>query len=201
MIEYHGSLMTCVCRKCGAPGGPVLPLLSNTTVFPPRCAACGGPLKPSAVLFGEAIPPGAAAEAAAAASACDVFLVVGTSASVRPAADLPRLALAAGAQVIEVNTEATGLTGRYSDIILRGRAGVVLPQVLEAVKRLRSARGGGSGGSVARSGLVADRKGGGGAGARAARGCMPQLRSYRRRVTAAAHAHSARTVLRRCLLA
>jgi hypothetical protein len=191
--------MTCVCRKCGAPGGPVLPLLSNTTVFPPRCAACGGPLKPSAVLFGEAIPPGAAAEAAAAASACDVFLVVGTSASVRPAADLPRLALAAGAQVIEVNTEATGLTGRYSDIILRGRAGVVLPQVLEAVKRLRSARGGGS---VARSGLVADRGGGGGAGARAARVCLPQLRrSCRRRVTAAAHAHSARMVLHRCLLA
>jgi NAD-dependent deacetylase len=123
--------MTSVCRRCKAPGGPVPPLLvSSRGAFPPKCTQCGGPLKPSAILFGEAIPPGAAAAAAAAASVCDVMLVVGTSASVRPAADLPRLALAAGATIVEVNTEATGLTGRTSDIILRGKAGVVLPQVL-----------------------------------------------------------------------
>ena len=146
VVEFHGSLLEAACRKCRAPGGPVAPLLARGGPLPPRCAACGGPLKPSAVLFGERIPDDAARLAQAAARSCDVFLIVGTSATVRPAADLPRLALDAGATVIEVNTEATALTGRTSDILLRGRAGVVLPQVLLAVKQLRANGGGGGGG-------------------------------------------------------
>ena len=146
VIEYHGSLMEAACRKCQAPGGPVAQLLARGGPLPPRCAACGGPLKPSAILFGERIPSDAAEQAAAAALDCDVFMVVGTSASVRPAADLPRMALAAGATVIEVNTEATALTGRTSDMILRGKASIVLPQVILAVKQLRANGGGGGGG-------------------------------------------------------
>jgi hypothetical protein len=202
VIEYHGSLMTAQCRRCKAPGGPVLPLLSSSLgAFPPKCTKCGGPLKPSAILFGEAIPVDAAAAAAAAASACDVMLVVGTSASVRPAADLPRLALAAGATVVEVNTEATGLTGRTSDIILRGKAGVVLPQVVDAVKRIRASRGagsgggggggagGGSGGGAVR---VSAAQRGGGAGLQAALCAAPGVRRTRgRRSTPRAAARAA----------
>lgn len=146
VVEFHGSLLEAACRKCRAQGGPVAPLLARGGALPPRCAACGGPLKPSAVLFGERIPDDAARNAQAAARACDVMLVVGTSASVRPASDLPRLALQAGATVVEVNVEATGLTGSVSDVILRGKAGVVLPQVLAAVKLLRAGGGGGGGG-------------------------------------------------------
>jgi NAD-dependent deacetylase len=146
VVEFHGSLLSAACRSCRAPGGPVAPLLARGGVLPPRCAACGGPLKPSAVLFGERIPHDAARSAQAAARACDVMLVVGTSASVRPASDLPRLALQAGATVVEVNVEATGLTGSVSDLVLRGKAGVVLPQVLAAVKLLRAGGAGGGGG-------------------------------------------------------
>ena len=65
VIEFHGSLMDCTCRRCGAPGGACRPLLASTQL-PPRCTGCGGPLKPSAVLFGESIPRHAADEAMAA---------------------------------------------------------------------------------------------------------------------------------------
>ncbi len=149
VIEYHGSLMTSVCRACKAAGGDVLPLLARKGPLPPRCA-CGGPLKPSAVLFGEAIPPGAAREASAAAERCDVMMVVGTSASVRPAADLPRIAARNGATVIEVNVEETGLTNRVTDLLLLGKAGVVLPRVADAVRTLKQQQssGGGGGGSI-----------------------------------------------------
>jgi hypothetical protein len=200
VIEYHGSLMTSVCRRCKAPGGPVPPLLSSSLgAFPPKCTKCGGPLKPSAILFGEAIPVDAAAAAAAAAAACDVMLVVGTSASVRPAADLPRLALAAGATVVEVNTEATGLTGRTSDIILRGKAGVVLPQVVDAVKRIRASRGAGSGGGGDGGGgsgggavRVSAAQRGSGAGLQAALCAAPGVRRARgRRSTPRAAARAA----------
>ena len=151
VIEFHGSLLEAACHTCRAPGGPVTPLLARDGPLPPRCAACGGPLKPSAVLFGERIPDDAARQAQAAARACDLMLVIGTSAAVRPAADLPRLALEAGATVVEVNVEATGLTGSISDVILRGKSGVVLPQVLDAVKRLRAGGGGGGGSSGGRA--------------------------------------------------
>lgn len=144
VLEYHGSLMTAACRRCRAPGGAAAALLAGP--LPPRCA-CGGPLKPSAVLFGEAIPPDAARDAAAAVSGCKVLLVVGTSATVRPAADLPRLARAAGATIIEVNLEPTPLTDRTSDVILLGKAGVLLPAVLSEVKRLRALRGASGGGA------------------------------------------------------
>lgn len=152
VLEFHGSLMEAACRRCRAPGGTVASLLARGEPLPPRCAACGGPLKPSAVLFGERIPGTAARSAQAAARACDLFLVVGTSASVRPAADLPRLALAAGATVVEVNTEPTGLTGSVSDVILRGKAGVMLPLVLDAVKSLRAGAGASGGGGRAAAG-------------------------------------------------
>ena len=173
VIEFHGSLMEAACRKCRAPGGPVAALLARGGPLPPRCAACAGPLKPSAVLFGERIPEDAAQLAYAAATACDVFLVVGTSANVQPAANLPRMALAAGATVIEVNTEATALTGRTSDILLRGKAGVVLPQVILAVKQLRANGGGGGGGGGGGRAAAAD------AAPRASL-CTPQPQRWRR---------------------
>lgn len=136
VVEYHGSLMQSACRSCRAPGGPVVSHLAQKAL-PPRCTQCGGPLKPSAVLFGERIPPRAAREAADAVAKCDVLLVIGTSATVRPAADLPRIAAERGATVIEVNVECSCLTDKVSDMILLGKAGEALPKVVDAVRRRR----------------------------------------------------------------
>lgn len=96
----------------------------------PKCRQCGSLLRPDVVWFGERLPPDAFEAAVAAVRVCQVFLSVGTSTLVEPAASLPFLALEAGAAVIEVNLQATPLTPSAS-VSLRGMAGVVLPQLLE----------------------------------------------------------------------
>lgn len=144
VVELHGSLLECVCPRCAAPFGPSrAALLSAGASLPPLCGACGGPLKPSATLFGEALPPGAWDRAAALVDRCDVLLVVGTSASVQPAARLPGRAGRAGATVVELNLEATPLTGTVSDVLLRGRSAAVLPALAARVAQLRAVAGGG----------------------------------------------------------
>jgi NAD-dependent deacetylase len=86
-------------------------------------------LRPDVVWFGEALPQAPLAEALRAAGACDVFLCVGTSTVVEPAASLPFAAREAGALVIEVNPHPTPLT-RYASIALAGPAGIVLPALI-----------------------------------------------------------------------
>jgi NAD-dependent deacetylase len=98
----------------------------------PRCAACGGLLRPDVVWFGEAIPRGPMLAAAGAAESCDVFLSIGTSSLVYPAAGLAESALRAGATVIEVNPERTDLS-RAADIVLGGPSGLLLPRLLAAL--------------------------------------------------------------------
>jgi NAD-dependent deacetylase len=93
---------------------------------PPRCAVCGSRLRPDVVWFGEMLPEGALERAREAAVRCDVFLCVGTSGLVQPAAALPFDSIAAGAALIEVNPQATPL-GARAMIALRGEAGAILP--------------------------------------------------------------------------
>lgn len=99
---------------------------------PPRCARCGSWLRPDVVWFGEMLPPGVLEAAEDAARSCDVFLNVGTSTLVYPAAELPFTALSAGATVIEINPEETPLTSQAS-FSLRGTAASVLPALVEAL--------------------------------------------------------------------
>ncbi len=126
VVEFHGSGRRLVCLDCGASMsreefGPV----------PPRCDSCGAVMKPDILLFHEAIPEAAFERAAAAAESADLILVIGTSAEVWPAADLPRQAAARGAYVIEVNLEETLFGREVADLSLVGPAGEVLPALLE----------------------------------------------------------------------
>jgi NAD-dependent deacetylase len=129
VIEYHGSFRELVCLSCWkrfpfarwTPGGG-----------PPRCE-CGAILKPDIVLFGETIPWGAQAAAEADAKACGALLVVGTSAQVFPACELPAIARANGAAIIEINTEETPLTRTITDLFLPGRASEVMTRLVEAI--------------------------------------------------------------------
>jgi NAD-dependent deacetylase len=86
--------------------------------------------RPDVVWFGEMLPEDALRRAFAAARSCDVFLSVGTSTLVEPAASLPFAALEAGAAVIEVNPTRTPLSD-YARISVRGAAGVVLPALVD----------------------------------------------------------------------
>ena len=125
MVELHGNLWRARCLQEGTTRDlPDVPLAE----MPPRCV-CGGQLRPDVVWFGEALPAGALERASQAAGSCDVFLVVGTSAAVQPAASLPLLAREHGAYVVEMNLEPTPLSGN-ADESHRGKAGDLLPQLL-----------------------------------------------------------------------
>ena len=103
--------------------------------LPPKCA-CGGILRPDVVMFGEMIPLDALQRAQMLASTCDVMMVVGTSATVEPAAYLPVIAKRAGATIIEINPESTPLTGPVTDIALIGEAGRVMCELVDAVRHI-----------------------------------------------------------------
>ncbi len=129
VIEYHGNLLR---DRCSAEG-TIARRASLSLSGLPECARCGELLRPDVVWFGEAIPRQALFEADAAVADCDVFLSVGTAAVVYPAAGLAESARRRGAKVIEINTGPTALTPLV-DVALCGPSGVVLPQVLQALR-------------------------------------------------------------------
>ena len=102
---------------------------------PPACPVCGSPLRPDVVWFGEMLPEAAVERAWAAAGVCDVLLVVGTSGTVWPAAELPNVAKRGGARVIEVNPEPSELTAAV-DLFVQGPAGGVLPALAARLREL-----------------------------------------------------------------
>jgi NAD-dependent deacetylase len=126
VFEIHGSIWKIRCSRCGSElRDERVPLPE----IPPRCG-CGGLLRPGVVWFGEGLPVDVWDNAQQAVCASDVLLVVGTSAVVYPAASLAPLAKVAGATVIEINPDETSLSAAVS-YSLRGRAGDVLPELLE----------------------------------------------------------------------
>jgi NAD-dependent deacetylase len=128
MVELHGNITRVKCSACGAFADT---WGTSAPGEPPRCEKCNAYLRPDVVWFYELLPEAAQRAAEDAARRCDVLLVVGTSAEVYPAAELPEHALRHGARVVEVNPHATPLSARASDV-LRGPAGVVLPALVQA---------------------------------------------------------------------
>ena len=129
VLEYHGNILRdrCTLEQVIAERSE-----QSRTATLPRCASCGGLLRPDVVWFGEMIPRQALLLADAAATDCDAFLSVGTSSLVYPAAGLAETALRRGVPVIEVNPNTTDLTP-HADIVLQGPAGKILPELLRAL--------------------------------------------------------------------
>jgi len=101
--------------------------------MPPRCRSCGGALlKPTVVLFGEPMPVEAVTAAHDLAVQADVMLVVGTSLVVYPAAEIPLVAVRAGAPMIVINAEPTPFD-RFAEVVINGRSGEVLPEILALI--------------------------------------------------------------------
>ena len=128
VIEYHGNSRSLVCLCCErrvSRDGFGLEQYKGL----PRCT-CGAVLKPDVVLFGEPIPRQSQFRAQVAARQCGVMLVVGTSAMVYPASEIPQMAKNSGALIVEVNVRETVLTSTVTDIFLEGSASVVFPRLL-----------------------------------------------------------------------
>jgi NAD-dependent deacetylase len=125
--ELHGNIFR---TKCNV-DGRIVDTWMDTGESPPRCPHCGGILRPDVVFFGEMLPPEAWLPAATAAPDCDVFLSIGTSGVVEPAASLTRTALASGSTVLVINLDVTTeMSDRFYKI--HGRAGQVLPAIVQA---------------------------------------------------------------------
>lgn len=130
VIEYHGNSSTLSCLWCGKRYGTQ----EKRHEHPPKCA-CSKVLKPDVIFFGEAIPPAALNRSFQLASSAEALMVVGTSAVVAPANSIPHVAKQHGARVIEINLEPTQLTYTLTDVFIEGSAGVVVPELVSAVKR------------------------------------------------------------------
>ena len=126
VIEFHGNIFADRCFDEGC----VVESVGDGE--PPRCPGCGGFVRPGVVWFGEAIPEQARDASFAAAASCDVFLSVGTSALVYPAAGLIEIARENGATTVEINPEPTMQAATF-DYALAARSGSVLPELLESL--------------------------------------------------------------------
>lgn len=133
LVEIHGSIRESACLSCGDRRAMPETLDRVRAGDPdPACLACGGMLKSATVSFGQNLDPVLLARCEDAAANCDLFLAIGTGLSVYPVARLPATALAAGARLVIVNAEPTPLDG-VAHAVLRGRAGEILPELVEAV--------------------------------------------------------------------
>ena len=130
VIEFHGNIARTKCSREGV----LVEAPADGTDSPPCCPRCGAWLRPDVVWFGEPIPTAALEDAFAAAERCDVFLSIGTSSQVYPAASLAEVAHAAGACVVEVNPLPTPHSG-FASFVLTGPAGTILPALSEALAR------------------------------------------------------------------
>ena len=134
VIELHGSSRSVVCLDCEARFARADIDRLNREHCPPSCPSCGGPfLKPTVVLFGEALPEAALREAQVLAMAADVVLIVGSSLQVYPAAGIPRLARQHGAQLCIINAEPTPVD-EVATVVVHGKAGEVLPEIVRRIE-------------------------------------------------------------------
>ena len=133
VIKIHGNTRYAKCLDCGR-REELAPIRAHfeTSGDAPDCAACGGILKTATISFGLAMPEAEMARAEAATLACDLFLVLGSSLVVYPAAGIPLLAKRRGARLIIVNREPTEQDA-YADLVIRGQIGPILEAAVNAV--------------------------------------------------------------------
>ncbi|QPP05844.1 NAD-dependent deacetylase [Streptomyces bathyalis] len=131
VLELHGSSRTVMCTRCEA-GSTMAQALERVEAGEddPDCLECGGILKSGTIMFGQALDPEVLGQAVGVAKACDVFVAVGTSLQVQPAASLAEIAVDHGARLIIVNAEPTPYDG-LADELVREPIGEALPALLE----------------------------------------------------------------------
>src|SRR5262245_19431418 len=128
LVELHGNIRRTICFD----RHHLAERWEPTNEPPPRCAQCGSLLRPDVVWFGEQLRGDALARAQQAAAQGDLFLSIGTSTMVYPAAELPFIAGSNGATVVEINPDFTPLS-KLANFTLREKAGIALPAMAQAM--------------------------------------------------------------------
>ena len=137
VIELHGNIWKVRCVECGY---ETYDYRAPLPEIPPKCERCGGLLRPGVVWFGESLPVDALEKAFRLSEEADIFIVIGTSGVVYPAAQLPYVAKEHGAEVIEVNPDETPIS-RIADKIYREKASTGLKKVYEYIKERYGSKG------------------------------------------------------------
>jgi len=133
VVELHGTTRHAKCLDCGTRMEiPDIRVHVERHGEAPDCAQCGGIIKTATISFGQAMPELEMARADAAAKACDLMLVLGSSLVVYPAAGFPLLAKRHGAKLAILNREETPLD-RFADLSIHGEIGAILPSIVDSL--------------------------------------------------------------------
>jgi NAD-dependent deacetylase len=130
VIQLHGNSNHAHCLDCDARHDlePILAAFEADGALP-VCAECGGLVKTAIVMFGESLPQAELNDAAEEAAACDLFMAIGSSLVVYPAAHLPVMAKEKGASLVILNREATGMD-EIADLVVNDEIGPTLRAVV-----------------------------------------------------------------------
>jgi NAD-dependent deacetylase len=132
VVEIHGNTTYATCLSCGARHELAwIRERFEAAGEPPACRACRGIIKTATVSFGQAMPQDEMRRAMALAGEADVFLAIGSSLVVQPAANLPVLAARSGAMLVILNREPTPLDD-VADLVIRGEIGNVLDDYVQS---------------------------------------------------------------------
>jgi NAD-dependent protein deacetylase/lipoamidase len=134
IVELHGTIKFVKCLECDdrLPMVDVLDRIDNGEEDP-HCKKCGGLLKAATISFGEAMPYDEMQRAERCSRECDVFIVIGSSLVVYPAASMPLIAKQAGAKLVIINYTPTDMDGQ-ADVVIHEKAGIVMQSLLERVR-------------------------------------------------------------------
>jgi len=132
--ELHGNMQWMICLDCREkyPVDLLIREISSAD-YVPECRHCGGILKPDVILFGESLPRKALMSATQEAQECDLFIVIGSSLSVYPAAYMPMYAKRGRAHVVIINLGPT-LQDDIADVIIDHSAGETMTKIIEKLK-------------------------------------------------------------------
>ena len=137
IVELHGTSREAACTLCGTRSSMIeLQARIDSGEIDPQCPYCKGYMKSATILFGQRIPEEVLARAKEMVARCDLFMVVGSSLKVTPAATLPRLALNNRVPLIIVNLQPTSLD-EVADVAIHEQAGTVLPAILKTMKSIQ----------------------------------------------------------------
>jgi len=134
VFELHGNMQWAICLSCGRryPFEQIKTRLDEGEETP-DCEACHGILKPGVVFFGESLPEKVLKEATHRSHSCDLFIVIGSTLVVYPAAYMPVYAVDSGAKLVIINLSSTPMD-EQATVLLRAKAGETMSEVLERVR-------------------------------------------------------------------